>query len=456
MTLKPGSKGFVHLGDSFSLPRWRESLVIGIQGKWLQILVRCEKSEIEATGLSSLEQGEGLYCLVEAEVHQLLSGVTEEFLELKTNPKELLQSGLKMLSNSEEELNYATASEPKHIDSTALQPFGGRKKKKAERSSSSSDSSLAPVGEDALANLREQWLGSDIGGGKKERQRSHRRSKRFALIEKKSKKKDKALGSRDMQNAALTAALQSGDPVQGLIAMQLAQGMDRGRKGRHRHKSPRSNSQDSSCSSYSDSSDSEEEKKRLKGHSKAVYGYRKSGKKMFAKPLRHVRKFVVGIQEELGAEDKPFRITDYTKKISWGKQKNLQRCHHLVAVILEYLLKEDYSRGALQCVLTLQAIHQACLDAGEWQVAWLLTHQEDPYQRKLFGGDPNSLQHVTSYLRSMNELAKTTENLRRKGSGKGDAEDQTDRASQGSKGKGRGRVKATDKDKEKDKNGVEQ
>lgn len=198
----------------------------------------------------------------------------------------------------------------------------------------------------------------------------------------------------------------------------------------------------------SSDSDSEDAKKYLKGDSKAVYGYKRSGKRMFAKPLKHVRRFVLIIQEELGAEEKPFRVIDYTKRISWGKQRNLQRCHHLVGVILEFLLREEYSKGALQCVLTLQAIHQASLDNGQWDVAWLLTYTPDPYEKKLFGGDANSLQHVTSYLRSMNELVKTTDSLRRKGSGKGDGdEEKSDKT--GQKGKGRGKAKGNEKEKDK-------
>lgn len=56
----------------------------------------------------------------------------------------------------------------------------------------------------------------------------------------------------------------------------------------------------------------------------------------------------------------------------------------------------------------------------------MLTHCPDPFQRQMFGGDPSSLQHATSYLKSMHELAKTTESLRRKGGGKGEA-DQSDK-----------------------------
>jgi len=88
---------------------------------------------------------------------------------------------------------------------------------------------------------------------------------------------------------------------------------------------------------------------------------------------------------------------------------------------MKELLREDPERAALRAVLTIQALHQTSLDNGSWQIGWLLTHVEDPFEKKLFGGGPQSLQHVTNYLKSMSELAKTTQNLR---FGKGDKEEQ--------------------------------
>ena len=44
----------------------------------------------------------------------------------------------------------------------------------------------------------------------------------------------------------------------------------------------------------------------------------------------------------------------------------------------------------------------------------MLTHIEEPFKVKQFGGDPASLQYVTSYLKSMSELARNTEALKKK------------------------------------------
>lgn len=55
----------------------------------------------------------------------------------------------------------------------------------------------------------------------------------------------------------------------------------------------------------------------------------------------------------------------------------------------------------------------------------MLTHIEEPFKAKQFGGDPASLQYVTSYLKSMSELARNTEALKKKGSGKRDEDAST-------------------------------
>lgn len=175
---------------------------------------------------------------------------------------------------------------------------------------------------------------------------------------------------------------------------------------------------------------------------------------MFKKPLKHVKEYIRTVERELGAEDRPYRLTDYNRKIHFGKQQNLKRCHFLVSVILELLLKEDFKAAALQTVLVLQAMHQAALD-GSWEVAMLLTHVEDPFRPKTFGGDPSSLQHVTAYLKSMGELAKNTEALRKKGQGKGDEESSSQTQKEQPKGKGRGSGNQKHKEKEKEKTPAE-
>lgn len=110
------------------------------------------------------------------------------------------------------------------------------------------------------------------------------------------------------------------------------------------------------------------------------------------------------------------------------------------------LLKQQPERAALQATLTLQALHQTALDSGSWQVSWLLTHVEDPFEKKLFGGNPENLQSVASYLKSMSELAKATQSLKGKGFGKGDQEEEdSSKAGKGNKKSQKGKEKDKDK-----------
>ena len=78
----------------------------------------------------------------------------------------------------------------------------------------------------------------------------------------------------------------------------------------------------------------------------------------------------------------------------------------------------------------------------------MLTHIEEPFKAKQFGGDPASLQHVTSYLTSMSELARNREALKQKGSGKGD-EDTPTNLSQRDQAKGNKKGKQREKEKDK-------
>eukprot|EP00435_Cladocopium_sp_Y103_P036462 s368_g9.t1 len=431
MTLKPGSRGYLCLGADFQDPKWREAIVLHTEEKWMKCLVRCSLQEAENAGLSMVQKDDAVFCMVESEFHHLVSGVPFEVMKLAAGNGELMKLGGDALQ-SEGELTFASLSEAPKI--------AARKKTKKAATSSSEESSSEDG--DMFQNLRKSWLGDGTGKGKSKRDGStspvqRSRSKRFALLEKK-RSKSSASADQDAQDALLQAAIAKGDPLQGLMALQLAQVLEKKKKRRRGHR--RRSRSSSSAESSSSSSSSSPLASSSKGHQKAVDAYQKAGRRMFAEPLRHVRHYVKEMEKELGAEDRPWRVVDYNRKIAWKNQKGLQRCHYLVGVILEYLLRREPEKAALQTVLTLQSIHQASLDNGDWQIAWMLTHVEDPFQRRLFGGDAGALQHVTSYLRSMNELAKTTDNLKKKGAGKGDSEDL------GEKKEGKGRKKGKGKD----------
>ena len=144
---------------------------------------------------------------------------------------------------------------------------------------------------------------------------------------------------------------QSGrDPLQALLAMQLLENMKDKKRLKHK-KSKRDSSQSASSSeSNSDESDSSSNRHRLRGHAKAVETYQSSKKRMFRRPLKHVRKYVREVEKDLGAENRAYHLSEIGKKINWGKQKSLQRCHYMLSDILTKLLKGQTEKATLQTV----------------------------------------------------------------------------------------------------------
>ena len=169
---------------------------------------------------------------------------------------------------------------------------------------------------------------------------------------------------------------------------------------------------------------------------------------MFRKPLRYVKLYVKEVEKELGAEDRPYKLSEYGRKVQWGKQRSLQRCHFMLSEILTRLLKGQVEKAALQTVLCLRSIHQAAID-GTWDIAWLLTHLPDPWTKPQWGGSAEELGYVTSYLKSMAELNKNAEKARFSAQGSVDlGGGQTTNQPKKGKGKGKSRDKEKDKPKE--------
>ena len=285
MTLKPGSKGVLQLGQGFDEPRWREALVVGIQKPWLQALVRCSKKELELTALSSVEKEDQPFCLVEAMPHQLLSGVNEEVMPLGASAQDLLRLGLQALMTSDEDLNYATASDPAERRAAA--------RSKAKAADSESEESSGEELEDLTTQLKKNWLGSGTADEKAQKLQdrassSKHRSRRFALIERKKASKSGGAPSRQGQDAMIQAAMQTGAQSKASWPFSL-----------------RSLSRKNARAGGTEAVQGAEIETALQ--TAAAASQQKSGKKMFRHPVKYIRRFVKSVEEELGAQDKPFR-----------------------------------------------------------------------------------------------------------------------------------------------------
>lgn len=186
MVVKAGQVAVLHLGPAFASPRWREAVVLHTEGEWTKTLVRCSTEELEQTELSSLTHEGVPYCLVEAKAHQLRFAAEEEVLTLDVDPK-VLATRAKTLLESDEELLYATASDPGAKQGAKIK--SKFKKKKAEKSDSSSGYSSQAEVEDPLLQLRRSWLGSGTRTeNPKEKSSKASKKERFSMIARKRRK----------------------------------------------------------------------------------------------------------------------------------------------------------------------------------------------------------------------------------------------------------------------------
>ena len=175
-------------------------------------------------------------------------------MELGHDAKELRNLATSVLE-SDEDLNWATASEP-----------GKEKKEKKENRRTSrkddDDSGSSVTSEEGRSprrvekELARQWFKRRQEQKRvKQRCRTEKEVQAFLLIDRKRPKGKEQSASDKMQSAALQAAAQSSDPLHGLLALHLAESLKGKQKHRHR-KSSRQSSRSRSSSTSSCSSDS--------------------------------------------------------------------------------------------------------------------------------------------------------------------------------------------------------
>ena len=262
MALRTGDRGFLHLSaESFSEPRWREAVIVAVDSDWVKTLVRCTQEELGSSQLSALEHGGAHYCLVEAQDHQLRLGAQGAKMLLDADSKVLVAAAKQMLDSTDEELLYATASEPGRKKSAKTRAKPKKKVTENSESSSGSSSQAATDTDSMLEQLRKSWLGSGMqkeSRKEKARSSSKRRGQRFSLLSKKKEDSEGEPESKlDVTTSLIEAAVKAEDPLRGLLALQLAQvAKPRKKKGKKSRDRRRSRSTDSSRSPSSGTSDS--------------------------------------------------------------------------------------------------------------------------------------------------------------------------------------------------------
>lgn len=434
---KVGDSAYLKLDGGFD-PPWRQCMVVTpptAKGKnFLVVRVRGGELQGRWKDLSSMELGEQKFILVEGTVDRLRTRCTQPHCSLEVNPNALLVEAMQLVEA--EGLSYATASEevePMRVGRDALVESEDESDTQEESGDSLEGDAIMKMLKRAGLGKPEKGMPLDEPKKKKKKGRS-----RYALLNRDSSAKstDKLDLDTLLQKSLAGAATGSGGvDINALVQMQILKEL-KGRKNKKQIE--RTDDSDESNSSVSDSSG--EDRVKLKGAGKALRAYRQTYRSMKRQPLRHVRRYVKEVEEQLGATSStPYSLSDMSRKLNFGKQKTLMRLHFAISEALQTLLSGKTDQTALQLTLLLRSIHQCSLDNGSWRVAWLLTHLVDPLQQPKFGGEAQDLEIIASYVRAMGDLEKRSRTWQ-----PGQNEDDQENASGGKKTKGKGKGKKND------------
>ena len=208
---------------------------------------------------------------------------------------------------------------------------------------------------------------------------SRSRSSRYPLLEQQERKSTPSSPLDALLQQNMSKPLDPGT-LSALVQMELLKELrNKGERKEHRDKDP-DHSQDSSSSDSSVVGDL-----KPRGAGKALQAYRQTKKEMKRRPEKHIKRYIRDAEEVLGVtKGIPYRLTDFTQKLNWGKQRTLHRVHYALSSILELQLQGKTMQSTLLMTQVLRSIHQCSLDQGDWRTAWLLTHLPDPMLRPSF------------------------------------------------------------------------
>ncbi len=405
--VKRGETVYLRLEDF--TPPWRQAAVLSQSGSKLVLAVRVVESEVadKTDSLSFFVAGSQTFILVEGDLSRVRSQCVTSHRALEVDVALILDRSQELLHS--ETLQFVSASEDLGVPQRSnLDVERGLLKQALNSDSEESGESEEEEPDEVLRLLskakkvkHEKATGSDKPKEKEERKRS-----RYTLLEKKEKADETTTGLDHLVEAMKESMVLGSQKLDltSLVQMEMLKEL-RGKQ--RRNKSSRSSRSDKSQSSDADSSSSSQAREKLKGAGKALKAFRRGKKEMRKNPLKHVKRYIKEVEEQLGANhNTPYQLSDYSKRISWGKMKSLQRVHFAASEILQTVLKGRSELAALQLTQLLRATHQCCLDQGSWQTAWLLMDMVDPLERQKFGGEIQEIERVASYVRAMQDLEK--------------------------------------------------
>jgi len=387
-------------------PPWRQAVIVkeGKGAKFI-LVVRMLDQEIEdkTEEISFFAMGGEKFLLVEGKANQLRSTCLNPHRALEVEGQKLVAFTRTKLAD--EDLHYVTASEDLAEDSS-------KRKTHSMGESSGSEGPESSEEDDKVLEMlvRAQKLERGKGIVSEDRaQSSKEKPKRYPMLQGKTgEKEDTGINFEQMLLQSLASKgsepAKTDQHLQTLLTLEVLKTL-KGKKGRNSSLDSAPRDEDSDV--LSTSSDEDKASGRKRGAGKAMRDFRESHKAMRRKPLKHVKKYIKEIEEIMGVSGEVgYNISDYTRKIQWGKQKSLMRIHYAVSELLQCQLKGKQEQAALQAVQLLRAIHQSCLDGGSWRAASLLMQHADPLDRPRFGGEAAQLEDIATYLKAIQDLEK--------------------------------------------------
>ena len=380
-------------------PAWRQAVLVQVGRKRdRQVLaVRVTREELKARQLeAAFETQDAPFLLVEGKREQLRASCAGRHRALELEADDVLHHGQEALNAGD--MQFVTASEDLEPPASA-----GRTSQAAamcERSSGSEDESEEDGVLRLLMEAQRKNAGPSTGRDSREKRPGDKPEKRgrYAMLKGKQNTQPETTPLEKV-----LAQQPAGVDLNALVSLEILRTL----KGKGVSKKRGSAVAESRSSSVSSSEESSSSKDKPRGAGKALRDYRREHAQMKKHPLRHVKRYVAEAEETLGiCADTGYNLTDYTKKLHWGKNRSLMRVHYVGNRVLQTLLQDKPKLAALQLVQLLRALYQVNLDQGSWRAASLLMEHQDPLERPRFGGEPQQLEHIATYLKAMDDLEK--------------------------------------------------
>ncbi len=403
--MKVGSTTYIRL-EGF-VPSWRQAVLLEVKRSGLHLAVRVTDAELAGEdekwkSLTFFEVSGCKFLLVEGDSNRTRPTCLAPHRSLEVDPALIVAAAERVLES--EDAQFATASDDlgksKKPKKAHLQLLQDSSDEDSSSGDSDEDDVLKILSKARSAMTEEGMLGEDS------KQKKKTGKGRYPMLEKAKAKE--AGGTVSHLESVLKNSVSAGSQdgmgsLNALVQLEILKTLQ-GKKGKDKD---RGDKEELSGEDTDLSSSSSEGTTRLKGAGKALQAYRKGRKAMRRRPTKHVKRYIREVELFLGVSaEMPYQLTDYSKKLGWGKHRSLMRIHFAISHMLQLMLKNKHQLAALEMTQLLRALHQASLDNGDWRTAWLLTGLPDPVERPKFGGEPQDLEVIASYLKAMAELEK--------------------------------------------------